>query len=357
MDEDTLSMTETSEPGIRASQSVSSPTLPSEPPIFSVRSDTGSQTDRSRLSRNRSLLIRKDDVEHAIELPSKITSHTQFVESISTIRKALTGSSKTTRREAINRAYYVLAWLVGDATKRLGSRKRLSGYVGIELCRRHPENLDLGNYVAKCLRTVGIECTRRSDRQPDYRDPHGQYRWLSLSSPVVGWMHMVCLGLKYEQLTSYHPVHMNWVLTAPFAGRLWFIRGLFDSDGSVLFRNKSVEIVSSPNSKLIMSLLDSMKVHNRLGDSKAYDKVIISVRDAARIQVFNSNVLTHRRKALQKLLSARTFQRHWPPWLHDKVNRLIREGLNNPAICHRIFDEDNVYIKTKTVKIKRGLLS
>jgi hypothetical protein len=359
MDANNDASIETQKPlGIRASSEETAPVPHVEPILYSVRSDTGSQTDISRASRNVRLLIRKENNEHTIILPSKITSHTQFVRSISRIQTAVI--TPRTRLNLIpelcNSAYYVLAWLIGDATKKLGSKRKLTGHIGIELCCGHPENLELGVYVAERLRMFGIECTQRSDRPPDNRDPHGQYRWLSVRSPIVGWLYTSCLGLGWNELTSYHPVRMDWLLSAPRICRLWFIRGLFDSDGTVHFRNKEAEIISSPNSKLIMSLLDSLKVRNRLGNSKGYDKVIISIENAARIQVFNPNVATHRRKALERLVSAKTFQRHWPEWLQRKVDGLIRKGLDDPVICHRIFDEDKVYIKTKTVKIKRSLL-
>jgi hypothetical protein len=99
-----------------------------------------------------------------------------------------------------------------------------------------------------------------------------------------------------------------------------------------------------------MVLLDSLRVRNRLGDCKGYDKVIISIENAARLQAFNPHVVTHRRKDLEKLASGKTFQRRWPNWLQRKVDGLIVKGLDDPAIYHKIFDEFGVCVKTKTVK-------
>src|SRR5207249_353464 len=81
--------------GISASSEEAGPVPHDEPTLYSVRSDTGSQAEISRASRNVRLLIRKENIEHTIILPSKITSHTQFVESISTIRTVFTSSSES----------------------------------------------------------------------------------------------------------------------------------------------------------------------------------------------------------------------------------------------------------------------
>ena len=71
-----------------------------------------------------------------------------------------------------------------------------------------------------------------------------------------------------------------------------------------------------------------------------------------RIQVFNPVLLTHRRKLLERLAKAKTFQRHWPGWLDEKVGGMIRAGRGVREICETVLDEDNVFIKMHTVKRK-----
>lgn len=94
---------------------------------------------------------------------------------------------------------------------------------------------------------------------------------------------------------------MSWLLSAPPECRMWFIRGLADSDGSVHFRHKSAEIVTSPNTELMRDILASLQIHNILDFSKGCGRISISAQRAAEIQIFNPRVLTHRRKLLEKL--------------------------------------------------------
>jgi hypothetical protein len=146
---------------------------------------------------------------------------------------------------------------------------------------------------------------------------------------------------------------MEWLLTAPPEFRIQFLRGIADSDGSVHYRDKEVDIVTQPNTHLIATLFQSLGIHSRIGSSHECGMVTISGADAARIKIFNPEVMTHRRKILQKLTNARTFQRHWPRWLQAKAEVLLSQGLKDREICEKLLEEDNVYVKYKTISGKR----
>jgi hypothetical protein len=64
-----------------------------------------------------------------------------------------------------------------------------------------------------------------------------------------------------------------------------------------------------------------------------------------KIDVFNPEVNTYRRKLLEKLVAASVYPRRWPSWLEEKVDRLGRLGLDKREICERILNENNTYIK------------
>jgi hypothetical protein len=296
--------------------------------------------------------------ESIVRLPARITCHEDFVRSILKIRahSGKKGGEAASRTDYIEAVYYLLAWLVGDAGKGFGSERLHTARIEVNLCRRHSENLGLGEYVTGCIRMVGVPCKRLPDKVSDPSEPHGSFRWLSGFSQVIGWMHATCLGLDWNQRTSYNPVKMDWLLSAPPECRMWFIRGLADSDGSVHFRHKSAEIVTSPNTTLIRDILASLHVHNVLDFSKGCGRISISGQTAAEIQIFNPRILTHRRKLLEKLVRAETFQRRWPAWLESRVQRMLCEGLSPPAVARRIFNEDEVYIKMATVIRKRRLM-
>ena len=231
--------------------------------------------------------------ESIVRLPARISCHEDFARSILKIRahSGKKGGEAASRTDYIEAAYYLLAWLVGDAGKGFGSERLHTARIEINLCRRHSENLGL-----------------------------------------------------------------DWLLSAPPECKMWFIRGLADSDGSVHFRHKSAEIVTSPNTTLIRDILASLHVHNVLDFSKGCGRISISGQTAAEIQIFNPRILTHRRKLLEKLVRAETFQRRWPAWLESRVQRMLCEGLSPPAVARRIFNEDEVYIKMATVIRKRRLM-
>lgn len=230
--------------------------------------------------------------------------------------KALAGIEVTIERDRfIELMYYLLGWFLGDLGKRFGPEHFMTADVDIGLSRRHPENEVLGEYVAECIGSLGIFIKRSRDRLPSAKHQYGSYVWYSRRSPVFGWFHKACLGLKWNERASYHPVRMDWILSVPRECRIWFIRGLADSDGDVHFKDKCVDITTSPNTRLIKALLSSLGLHTTVSFFRNSSRVTVSASDAAQIQIFNPELYTHRRKILEKLVGARTFPRHWPKWL------------------------------------------
>ncbi len=139
----TFSTTETHKQEIRVS-SASAPVPPVEPPS-SVRSDTGSQTDVDGLTTHQILLIRKNGIKKTIEVPARINSHKEFVDTITRIHEILVGLYHTTASfdQLTSSTYYLLGWLVGDAGKDFGSERLMTARINLGLSRRHPENLSL----------------------------------------------------------------------------------------------------------------------------------------------------------------------------------------------------------------------
>lgn len=295
-------------------------------------------------------------MSRSVEVPARICSHQEFSKTILSLWRFGLDSlpSKEEKSAFLCSMYYLLSWMVGDAGKGMGSRKRHTVRIRYELSKKHPENLELGNYVMQIIQNLGVWCERLEDKPPREFRPSGSYYWDSRYSPIFGWMFTACLGLKWDERTSYVPVTMDWVLTAPEEMRIWFVRGLADSDGDVDVRDRSVSITSQPNTELVSRLLTSLGVHNSVSRESGRDmaRVSFSVPDAARIGVFNPVVMTHRRRLLERLANARTFQRRWPQWLDEKVEMLIRDGRRAREVVERILEEDNVFIKMHTVTRK-----
>ena len=294
-------------------------------------------------------------------VPAKVCSHEEFAKTILSFWRFMRDKlpSKEEEYSFLCSMYYLLGWMVGDAAKGMGSRRRHTVRIRYELSKRHPENLELGNYVMRIIQELGVWCERRADRPPRPRlKPSGSYYWDSHYSAVFGWMFTACLGLEWDQLTSYDPVSMDWLLAAPDEMRLWFLRGVSDSDGDVDFRDRSVGITSEPNTAFVSNLLTSLGVHNSVEYERARDvgRVSLSVPDAVRIGIFNPTVFTHRRKLLERLACAKTYPKHWPSWLNARVGQLIRNGEVPREVVEKILEENGVFVKMQTVARKAKLL-
>lgn len=293
-----------------------------------------------------------------VEVPAKVDSHEEFSRVILMLRGFTRGAFSSREEESafLSSMYYLLGWMVGDAGKGMGSRRRHTIRIRYALAKTHPENLELGNYVMRIIRGMGIWCERMGDRPAKRRLPHGSYAWDSHYSAIFGWMFTACLGLEWEERTTRTPVKMKWLLSAPREMRLQFLRGLADSDGGIHFSDKEVNIVTEPNSALVVALFQSLEIRSRLGTTHGFGMVIISGKNAAEIRIFNLEILTHRRKLLEKLVSAKTFQRHWPRWLQARAEDLLRQGLGNREVCEKLLEEDGVFVKYNTLKRKRAKL-
>jgi hypothetical protein len=190
-----------------------------------------------------------------------IGSSAEFEERVLRIRLAYLGDIEHKDRFLLV-MYYLLGWMVGDAGKKFSTQHRWARFQ-LQLCRGHEENLALGNSVMDCITQLGVPWSRIVDALPNATEPHGAFKWNSHFSEVFFWFHVACLGLSKTEVTSRHPVKMDWLLFASPENRLWFLRGLADSDGSVNIRNKKVTITSEPNDSLIMALLVSLNANPR----------------------------------------------------------------------------------------------
>ncbi len=288
-----------------------------------------------------------------LTLPVKITKAIEFEQSILSIRSAYTGVQEGNER-FLNLMYYLLGWLVGDAGKNFSPVKPWAR-VELDLSRKHPENLQLGNFVMSCISSLGIPSRRIADRSPGKRDSFGLYRWMSYFSEVVAWLHTSCLGLDRRQLTSYNPVKMNWLLSAPPERILWFLRGVADSDGTVNLRNRTVEITSQPNAPLFSRLFSCIGIACTTYTTDGVGYVSISAVDAWKLRIFNPIVKTHRDSILNRLANARTHPRHWPAWLETSVNQMLLQGLGPSDMRNILLKDKGVYVKLSTLKKRQRM--
>jgi len=170
----------------------------------------------------------------------------------------------------------------------------------------------------------------------------------------VFWFHTTSLGLSEDQLTSYNPVSMDWLLAAAPVSIVWFLKGIADSDGCVNVGNRTVEITSEPNGPLFVKLFAKVGIRAKIYKSKGYDCVSIPASEAARIQIFNVQVGTHRSVLLDRVANAQTFPARWPAWLEERAYHLLSEHADLSTVRNILLAEDNTYVKLRTLRNKRG---
>jgi len=257
-----------------------------------------------------------------ILLSRRVSSYYEFADVILHLKNTSAVRQTMDSTGIIASACYLLGWFLGDLGKHYRNESKMIMDVDIQLTRKHRENLSLGEYVTGCARRLGIYCKRTLDRPSSNSSPNGAFCWAFQRHPIFSWFHLACLGLKWQERTSYHKVRMDWMLHAPREFRLWFLRGLADSDGDVHFRDKSVDITTSPNTGFVKALLDSLNVHCVVRFTRGHGAITIRADQAMRIAIFNPEVNTYRRELLEKLVGASVYPRRWPSWLEEKVGHL-----------------------------------
>ena len=151
----------------------------------------------------------------SVIVPRRVTLYKQFDSVMLRVVECVTGVAVVDRDRFLASMYYLLGWCVGDFGKDYGNERRLSARIAMQLTKKHPENLDLGEHVAECVRLIGIWCKRYRDRPVLKSNPNGSFFWKSTFSPVVGWLHVAALGMNWDERTTLHLVKMDWMLKAP----------------------------------------------------------------------------------------------------------------------------------------------
>ncbi|HYC26520.1 MAG TPA: hypothetical protein VEB67_00680, partial [Nitrososphaerales archaeon] len=199
---------------------------------------------------------------------------------------------------------YVLGIMLGDAAKYGGVQNRFTSMnLDLQLSKNRPSNLDLGDYAAMCVQTLGIHMHRNSDKMPTGATaramfPAPAYRWNSSRSPLIAWMFNVCLGLGTEELTSINPVNMEWILRMPKTFIKRFVQGVADSDGTA--RPYVVEIASMPNAEFVTKLLSTlgMKTARTVYEKGAPMRTSVLNAEAASLPIFNEFAKSYRYRYL-----------------------------------------------------------
>ncbi len=246
---------------------------------------------------------------------------------------------------------YLLGIMIGDAAKRRASSRSGRMFIELVLTKRHPENRRLGEFVGLCANACGLKFSRIRDRVLNERLPYGRYHWKSEHSTIVTWLFNRCLGLRYGQLTTYDAAAVGWVASMPRTFKIWFLQGLADSDGYVRLQDQEVHLITSPNTKAIRRILDSMGVIYRLGISKGLDIIQLPVSTASQLPVFSPFANSYRYSLMMSLASARRLgSGPWPKWLRKRVVSLASQKKTTGQILREILRDYHIAIRAPNVR-------
>lgn len=246
---------------------------------------------------------------------------------------------------------YLLGMLVGDASKSGIQRKhRTTRRISLSLTQAYKTNLQLGEFTSFCASYLGLRMNRIKDTPKGKENKNDFFRWNSQSSSLIEWIFNVCLGLDDHQLTTYDPINVNWILSAPEDFRTCFLQGIADSDGFVDLQACQVGIITHPNTKIIKKVLESLSVNsNKRIFPESLEGLMITIEDAYKLPVFNPFVKSYRFQLLEKLAKAKRIKGHWSEWLSDKVDFYLKSGFRGTQVVEKILNESNILIRTKQI--------
>jgi hypothetical protein len=242
-----------------------------------------------------------DDVSRVISQTKPLENAIDEAESFGIRREELAGI----RPELFA---YALGMLLGDAGKSGGQQERFASMsVDLQLSQRERSNQILGRFVCMTFQSFGVPMRQVRDKQPsgDTRnalEPFPSFRWSSERSPLVAWMFCVGLGMPWNTLTSYNPVHMDWILNSPTSFQKRFVQAISDSDGGI--KDYGVVITSVPNAEFITSLLKKMGLEtaHTVVENGVRLRTYVNAREAAKLPLFNEYAKSYRYKQLQRFV-------------------------------------------------------
>jgi len=299
-----------------------------------------------------------------ILVPETVSDYEDISEVISQIKpleNALPLSRKfgfTTQTDLESRMValaYFLGVMAGDMSKYPFRRKTYNTMkVRLQLSKRHRSNLRFGGFVAYCATLLGIRMKRIGDYIRPKEWPYDAYRWDSQHSELLMWIFEACLGLGFDERTTDDCLRANWLKEAPFSFQRSFVQGLADSDGYVDLNKHEVGIIVDPNEFLIADILYRLKVRFRSAIVKTQATVMLGVKEAYALPIFNPRVRTHKFELTKKLSEAKRFQGPWPKWLRHEVDQLVSLGRPPSEITLTILDNRGVAIRSQHLRKLNG---
>ena len=242
------------------------------------------------------------------------------------------------RRERTNLFGFLLGAVVGDSAKALkGTKRFVSRRILLVLSKNKPNSFRFGEFTTLCANSsLGLGMRRVTDL-PISDKRYGKtecYAWASVSSPLNSWIFNACLGLRDGETTTYDSLRMDWILGAPREFGANFIQGLSESDGWPDAGDDAVKVVSSPNTKLFMQLLENMGCPAQFVDQPPVELLRCRTEYAARLPFFSPRIHSNLYADLQILAHAKRYPERIR--LPEAAAKTIRELSKTETSANRI---------------------
>ena len=251
---------------------------------------------------------------------------------------------------------FLVGATIGDAGKhRKGESRFQSKSLSLVLSQNKPNSYRFGQFTALCAQaSLGLEMHRIADA-PVSRSRYSDsecFQWISRASPMVGWLFHDCLGLNGEELTTYHPLRMDWLVGTPSTFKTGVLQGVSESDGWVDAGDDTVCFVSSPNTPLFSSTLMSLGLKHRVDHHKSVDVIRVPTEEGAKLPIFNPRIRSVYFEQLEIMSHARRLPERVR--LPDEAIQYIRElaiGVQTlSAICLELARIRGIKVTSQTVR-------
>jgi len=251
---------------------------------------------------------------------------------------------------------FLVGATIGDAGKhRKGESRFQSKSLSLVLSKNKSNSYRFGQFTAFCAQaSLGLGMHRIADA-PVSKSRYSNsecFQWISPASPLVGWLFHDCLGLKGEELTTYHPLRMNWLVGTPSTFKTGVLQGVSESDGWVDAGDDTVCFVSSPNTPLFSSVLTSLGLKHRIDYPKSVDVIRVPTEEAAKLPIFNPRIKSVYFRQLEIMSHARRLPERVR--LPDEVIKDIRELAANfqtlSAMCLELARTRGIKVTNQTVR-------
>ncbi len=251
---------------------------------------------------------------------------------------------------------FLLGVVVGDASKPVKGQSRFpSMSMALTLSKSKPNSLRFGSFTEFCMQaSVGLVMHRIKDAPSSAKrfTESECFRWLSHSSPLIGWIFRVCLGLRDGELTTYNPLRMDWLLKTPSSFKAHFLQGLTESDGHVDAGRNHVCLVSSPNTRLLLGVLRSLGCKPATYKQPPIERIEITTSEAARLPIFNPRIRSHLYQNMLVMANALRFpsRKALPKWFVMQIQEVSPMSSNYSQACLDLARKTGYRVSNQTVK-------